>query len=265
MLARLEQVRSNLKESQEAARNALQLAEEHPLSTNRFIQVNSDLARLWLAQGNLEKVSHLIQKAGLAVNDDIPYQREPEYVILLRLLIAQRNIEAALALSERLLQTAQAAGRMGLVTEVLILQALAFQEKKDTESALEALERAFSLAQPEGLVRLFLDEGEPMTRLLCQSQSRQVGVTYATELMSTIGQTSSMTQPSMQLLIEPLTTRELEVLKFIETGDTNQEIAEKLVISTATVKRHITNIYGKLGVKNRTQSIAIGKELKLFD
>ena len=104
-----------------------------------------------------------------------------------------------------------------------------------------------------------------MTRLLCQSQSRQVGVNYATELMSTIGQTSSMTQPSMQLLIEPLTTRELEVLKFIETGDTNQEIAEKLVISTATVKRHITNIYGKLGVKNRTQSIAIGKELKLFD
>ena len=119
MLARLEQVRSNLKESQEAARNALQLAEEHSLSTNRFIQVNSDLARLWLAQGNLEKVSHLIQKAGLTVNDEIPYQREPEYVILLRLLIAQRNIEAALALSERLLQTAQAAGRMGLVAEVL--------------------------------------------------------------------------------------------------------------------------------------------------
>jgi len=265
MLARLEQVRGNLKEAQEAARYAVQLADEHPLSTYRSIQVKSDLARVWLAQGDLGKVSQLIQNEGLAVNDDIPYQREPEYVILLRVLMAQRNIEAALGFSERLLQKAQAAGRMGLVTEVLILQALAFQEKKDTEHALASLGRSFSLAQPEGFVRLFLDEDEPMTRLLCQAQSRRVGSNYATDLLSTIGRSSGMTKPSLQLLVEPLTTRELEVLKFIETGDSNQEIAEKLVISSATVKRHITNIYSKLGVKSRTQSIAIGRELNLFD
>jgi LuxR family transcriptional regulator, maltose regulon positive regulatory protein len=73
-----------------------------------------------------------------------------------------------------------------------------------------------------------------------------------------------MTQPSMQLLIEPLTTREVEVLKYIEAGDSNQDIAEKLVISGATVKRHISNIYAKLGVVSRTQAVAIGKELKIF-
>jgi len=265
MLARLEQARGYLKEAQEAARNALQLAEEHALSTYRSIQVKSDLARVWLAQGNLEKVTQHVQNEGWTVNDDIPYQREPEYVIFLRVLLAQRNFDAAMALSERLLQKAQAAGRVGLVTEVLILKALAFQAKKDTERALAALERALSLAQPEGFVRMFLDEGEPMTRLLCQAQSRQVGINYASELLSAIGRTSGMIQPSMQLLIEPLTTRELEVLKFIETGASNQEIAEKLVISNATVKRHITNIYAKLGVKSRTQSVAIGRELKLFD
>ena len=117
---------------------------------------------------------------------------------------------------------------MGLVIEILILQALAFQGKKDTERALAALERALSLAQPEGYVRMFLDEGEAMTRLLCQVQSRQVGSGYAAELLSKIGRISGMTQPSMQLLIEPLTTREVEVLKLIEAGCSNQEICRAI-------------------------------------
>jgi LuxR family maltose regulon positive regulatory protein len=103
-----------------------------------------------------------------------------------------------------------------------------------------------------------------MTRLLCQVRSRQVGSGYAATLLSKIGSISGMTPPSMQLLIEPLTTREVEVLKLIEAGSSNQEIAEQLVISMPTVKRHISNIYTKLGVKSRTQAIAIGKELKLF-
>ncbi len=126
----------------------------------------------------------------MSIKDEIPYQREPEYVLLLRTLLAQNDYEAALALSERLLQQAEPAGRMGLVIETLILQALAFQGKKDTEHALAALERALTLAQPEGYVRIFLDEGEAMTRLLCQVQSRQVGSGYAATLLSRIGKTS---------------------------------------------------------------------------
>ena len=186
-------------------------------------------------------------------------------MLLLRTLLARNDHEAALALSRRLLKQAETGGRMGLVIEILILQALAFQGKKDTGQALAALERALALAQPEAYVRLFLDEGEAMTRLLCQVQSRRVGKSYAAKLISTLGGILDMTQPSMELLIEPLTRRELEVLKLIAAGHSNQDISEQLVISIATVKRHISNIYTKLGVKSRTQAIAIGKELRLFE
>ncbi len=261
LLARLEQARGNQRQAQEAIRVAEQLASEQPLSPNWSILVQSDLARVWLADGNLERLSQLVQKSGLSIEDEILYQRQPEYMILVRVLLARSDYEAALALSERLLQQADAAGRMGLVIETLILQALTFCGKKEPERALTILERALTLAQPEGYIRIFLDEGDVMTRLLCQVQSRQVRSGYATELLSKIGRISGMTQPSMQILIEPLTTRELEVLKLIEAGHSNQEISEKLFISITTVKRHISNIYAKLGVKSRTQAIAIGKEL----
>jgi LuxR family transcriptional regulator, maltose regulon positive regulatory protein len=263
--ARLEQARNNPEKAHEAMREAELLIGEHPLSPHWSIQVRADLTRVWLAQGNLESPSQRIQKRGLKINDEIPYQRESEYVLLLRVLLAQGDHEAAIILSTRLLQQAEATGQVGLVIESLILQALAYQGKKEAEQALAALERALALAKPEGYVRIFLDEGEAMTRLLCQAQSRQVGNGYASELLSRIGKISGMTQPSMQLLAEPLTTREVEVLKLIEAGSSNQEISEQLVISIATVKRHISNIYTKLGVKSRTQALAIGKELKIFE
>lgn len=265
MLARLEYIQGNPDKAQEAMREAEQLAGEHPLSPKRSIQLKSELARLWLAQGNLEKLSQFIQKSGLTIDDEIPFLREPEYIILLRVFLSRNDHEAALILSERLLKQAEQAGRMGLVIETLILQALVFHGMKETEQALVPLDRALALAQPEGYVRSFLDEGEVMTRLLCQVQSRQVGSSYATVLLSKIGNTPGMTQPSMQLLIEPLTTREVEVLKLIEAGCSNQEIANKLVISIPTVKRHISNIYAKLGVKSRTQALAIGNELRIFE
>jgi LuxR family maltose regulon positive regulatory protein len=263
--ARLEQARNNPEKAQEAMREAELLIGEHPLSPHWSIQVMADLARVWLAQGNLERLSQRIQKRGLKIKDEIPYQREGEYLLLLRMLLVQGDHEAAIILSNRLLQQAEATGQMRLAIEILILQALALQGKKETEQALAALERALSLAQPEGYVRIFLDEGEAMTRLLCQAQSRQVGSSYAADLLSKIGGISGMTQPSMQLLSEPLTAREMEVLKLINAGSSNQEIAEKLVISIPTVKRHISNIYTKLGVKSRTQALAIGKELKIFE
>ena len=261
LLARLEQTRGNLEQAREAMRNAEQLAAESPVSPRQSTLVTTDLARVWLAQGNLE----LIQKSGLTVKDEIPYRREPEYMILLRVLLAQKDYEAAVDLSKRLLQQAEAGKQMGLVIEILILQSLVFQGKKDTERALAALERALSLAEPEGYVRMFLDEGESMTRLLCQVRSREAKAGYAADLLARTSVISGMTQPSMQLLSEPLTTREVEVLKLIEAGRSNQDIAEKLVISIPTVKRHISNIYAKLGVKSRTQAVAIGKELKVFE
>jgi LuxR family maltose regulon positive regulatory protein len=263
--ARLEQARNSPEQAREAMRRVEQLISEHPNSPRWSIQVKFELARVWLAQGNWEKPSERIQKRGLQIKDEIPYRRESEYILLLRVLLARGDHEAAIILSNGLLQLAEKTGQIGLAIEALILQALAFQGKKASEQALAALERALALAQPEGYVRTFLDEGEAMTRLLCQAQSRQVGSDYAAVLLSRIGKTSGMTQPSMQLLVEPLTTREVEVLKLIEAGCSNEDIAGQLFISITTVKRHISNIYGKLGVKSRTQALAIGKELKIFD
>jgi LuxR family maltose regulon positive regulatory protein len=265
MVARLEHAQCNPDKAQEAMRAAEQLAGEYPLSPSLSIWVKSALARLWLAQGNLERPTHLVQQSGITIADDIPYLREPEYLVLLRVLLAQGDHDAALALSERLLKPAEAANRMGQVIEILVLQALAFHGKKELAQALEALERSLSLAQPERYVRTFLDEGEPMAKLLYQAKSHRMAVGYAAELLSAMGKAAGTAQPPAQLLIEPLSARELEVLKLIEAGYSNQQIAAKLVISVPTVKRHISNIYAKLGVESRTRAVSLGRELELFE
>jgi len=154
---------------------------------------------------------------------------------------------------------------MGQVIEVLALRALAFQGKAEMDQALAALGRALSLAQSEGYVRTFLDEGIPMAKLLHQARTRRIQAGYAAELLDAMGESVSATQSPSQSLIEPLTSRELEVMRLIEAGCSNQEIASKLVVSIPTVKRHISNIYAKLGVKSRTQAVALGKELRLFE
>jgi LuxR family maltose regulon positive regulatory protein len=263
--ARLEQARGHPEQAEEAIREAERLIGENPVPPHLFTQLKSVLARIWLAQGNLDKPSQHIQERGINFKDEIPYHREIDYDLLLRLLLAQGNNEAAIHLSNRFLQQAEKIGQVDLIIEALILRALALQGKKENEQALEVLEKALTLAQPEGYVRSFLDKGEAMTRLLCQIQSRKSGGSYAAVLLSQISQTSSMIQPSMQLLAEPLTTREVEVLKLINAGRSNQDIAGQLVISLPTVKRHISNIYNKLGVESRTQAVAIGKELKILE
>ena len=264
-LARLEQARNNPEKAREAMREAELLFSEHQHSPHWSIQMKSILARVWLAMGNVEKASQLVQERGLKIQDEIPYRWELDYLLLLRVRLARGDYEAAFILSDRLLQQAEKTGQKVLVIEVLILQTLALQGKKETDQALTVLEKALALAQPEEIVRFFLDEGEAMTRLLCQAQSRQVEGGYAAVLLSKVVNTPGMAQPSMQLLIEPLTGREVEVLKLIEVGCSNQDIAGQLFISLPTVKRHISNIYTKLGVESRTQAIAIGKELKIFE
>ncbi len=265
MLARLEHARENPEGALDEVRSAQRLADDQPLSLQRSLQVNYELARLWLAQGDLERASQLVRSSGVSFDDEIPYHRDLEYFILLRVLLARGEYAAALALSKRLVLQTEQAGARGSAIEILSLQALACQGGKDTEGSLAALGKALSLARTEGYVRTFLDEGEPMTRLLCQVKSRKGGGGYAEGLLSRIGKTPGMTPPSMRLLIEPLTERELEVLRLIEAGCSNQAISGQLVISPATVKRHISNIYAKLGVKTRTQAVAIGKELKIFE
>jgi LuxR family transcriptional regulator, maltose regulon positive regulatory protein len=265
MLARLEQTHGNSDSAIENMNIAEKLIIEHHFAFKYTVWVKNALVRLWIAQGNLEKASHIVQESGITAQDEIPYLREPEFLALLRLLLAQGNYDAVVDLSKRLLQKAETGKRTGRVIEILVLQALIFQGRKETEQALAVLKRALSLAKPEKYIRTFIDEGEPMVRLLHLARSRQIEEEYVTDLLSVIEKTTGPTQPQPKLTNEPLTIREVEVLKHIEAGYSNQEIAEKLFISFTTVKRHISNIYTKLDVKSRTQAIAIGKELKLLE
>jgi LuxR family maltose regulon positive regulatory protein len=264
MLACLELVHGNAETAIKNMNMAEKLVKEHNFAFKYTIWVKNALVRLWIALGNLEQASRIVQESNITTNDEIPYLREPEFLALLRLLLTQGNYDAAVDLSKRLLQKAETGKRTGRVIEVLVLQALIFQGRKETEQALAAMKKALSLAQPERYIRTFIDEGEPMARLLHLARSRQIETEYVTNLLSSLEKTTGPTQPPPKPSTETLTTREVEVLKLIEAGHSNQEIAEKLFISIPTVKRHISNIYTKLDVNSRTQAIAIGKELKLL-
>jgi LuxR family transcriptional regulator, maltose regulon positive regulatory protein len=264
MMARLEWIRGNMKASIKNMNLAEMMTNEHNFAFKYALRVKYGLVCLWLAQGNLEQASRIVQENCITANDDIPYLREMEYLGLLRLLIARKEYDNSLILSQRLLQKAEAGKRTGRLIETLVLQALISQGAGDPDRALAALQKALALARPEGYIRTFLDEGEPMVRLLHLARSRQIETAYVTEVLSAMPEAAGPA-PSRVSQNEPLTAREIEVLKLIEAGYSNQEIAGKLFISFTTVKRHISNIYTKLDAKSRTQAVAIAKELKFFE
>ena len=190
-----------------------------------------------------------------------------EYVVLARILIAQERLGEATDLLQRLLEAAEAGERTTRVIEILNLQALAFQAEGDMPRAVTALERAVILAEPEGFLRIFVDEGPPMAHLLYKAATRGIAPEYARRLLAAFPVTkqeqtdSAETQAPKSDLIEQLSKREVEVLQLIAEGLTNPEIASRLFLSLNTVKAHTRNIYGKLGVNNRTQAVSRARAL----
>jgi LuxR family transcriptional regulator, maltose regulon positive regulatory protein len=173
----------------------------------------------------------------------------------------------ALGLLGRLLSEAEAHGRTGSVIEILILQALAHRALGRITAGLEPLGRALALAEPEGYVRTFVDEGEAMRDLLRRAVGAGISSAYAGRLLGVFegqGHAGSVAQKDGGAgLIEPLTSREVEVMRLVAVGMRNQEIADQLVISLPTVKRHIANLYGKLGAGHRTEAVARAQGLGL--
>ena len=233
--------------------------------------------RVWVAQGRLAEALGWARERGLSVDDDLSYLREFEHITLARVLMAryksdrvERSIHEAMGLLERLLKAAEEGGRMGSVIEILVLQALAHEAQGDIPAALAPLERALTLAEPEGYVRIFVDEGMPMARLLYEALSQGVEPDYIRRLLAAFPvaepeQTaSSPTRGSKSELVEPLSERELEVLQLIAEGLTNQEVASRLYLSLHTVKVHTRNIFTKLAVKNRAQAVARGRALGIL-
>jgi LuxR family maltose regulon positive regulatory protein len=215
-----------------------------------------------------------VTRAKLSVHDDLSYLREFEHVTLARVLIArhgapggERSATEALGLLERLRTAAEAGGRIGSVIEILVLHALAQRAIGSLRGALDSLTQALALAEPEGYLRVFVDEGSAMRELLRHATARGLAGEYTRRVLAAFDAPRQPVIPSNGStvgLLQPLTTREQEILRLIAAGLRNQEIADHLSISAATVKRHIANTYGKLGVGHRTEALARAAELKLL-
>ncbi len=210
-----------------------------------------------LHQGNLTAA------AQLAEDHDLPYSRA-------RVHLAQNDPNAALALLEPVRRQAEAKDWADEILQVMVLQALAHQAAGESAGAVQLLAKALALAAPGGLIRLFIDEGPPMARLLYEALTRGIEPGYVRQLLAAFPPAGSepalsSTPPEVESgFIEPLTERELEVLQLIAEGLTNQEVANRLYLSLHTVKAHARNIYGKLSVKNRTQAVAKAKALGIL-
>jgi LuxR family maltose regulon positive regulatory protein len=276
---RLAQAR--LKEAEGDLEAALDLLDEAKrlyvrTSVPDFHPIDALKARVYLRQGRLSEALAWARERGLSVDDELSYLGEFEHITLARILIAPRqndplagSIHQAFALLERLLEAAESVGRMGSVIEILVVQALAHQAQGNVSQALASVERALALAEPEGYVRIFVDEGEPMAELLTMmNASRESGrmKTYIHKLLAAFGNRNEFHPLSFipQPLVEPLSERELEVLRLLRTELSGPEIASKLIVSLNTLRTHTKNIFNKLGVNNRRAAVRRAEELNLF-
>jgi LuxR family maltose regulon positive regulatory protein len=198
------------------------------------------------------------------VSDELDAAQEVEQAAVARALIVDGRSGEALPLLARLLNIAQATGRMGRVIKLLVLQAMAFQAQDDLDGALVSLGHALSRAEPEGYVRTFVDEGAAMNQLLRDALSRGVMPNYVARILAAFRDEVRMPPPAMAALVEPLTEREVEVLRLIVAGLSNPEIADELYIAVSTVKSHVNHIFGKLEVKSRAQAMAKVRTLNLL-
>jgi LuxR family maltose regulon positive regulatory protein len=223
--------------------------------------------RIYLKQGRPDKARAWASERGLSLADEVSYLHEFEHLTLAHLEIANPLVNALLA---RLLQAAEAQKRRGSALDILLVQALAHEAHGNRPQALAALERALALAEPECYVRIFVDEGEAM-RLLIEKQSRNRDYPlsdYVDKLLAAF--TQPVVTPKSTIIhqksdmIEPLSERELEVLKLLRTELSGPEIAGHLVISPNTFRTHTKNIFSKLGVNNRRAAVRRAEELDLI-
>ena len=226
-------------------------------------------ARVRLAQGEVGDVLRWAQERGLSVDDDLSYLREFEHLTLARALLARhraepsdRPLHQATGLLDRLLAAAEQGQRTGSVVEILALQALARQAGGDLPAALASLEEALTLAEPEGYVRVFLDEGPPLVTLLTAAARHGTARDQARHLLSSVGGPVGV-PPARPGLVEPLSGRELDVLRLLRTDLSGPEIAGELMVSLNTLRTHTRNIFTKLGVNNRRAAVRRAEELGL--
>jgi LuxR family maltose regulon positive regulatory protein len=228
-------------------------------------------ARLLLAQGDLPAAIRFTQDNDLGPDDEPDYTRESGYLVLARVLLAQDRPGQALALLDRLHAAAKAQDRTGSLIEIGALRALALAAAGDEAGALTVLAGALALACPQGYVRVFADEGAPMAALLGRliaaqraGQAAKVPLGFLARLQRAFGAGQPAADLGPSGLIDPLTSRELVVLRLLAAGRSNQAIAGELVVTLDTVKKHVGHVLGKLGAANRTEAVARARELSLI-
>jgi LuxR family maltose regulon positive regulatory protein len=258
-----------------AAMDEAQQVELSPQVVALLNPVPSLWARLKLAHGDLAAVARWAAERGLGPDDEPSYVREPEYLALARMLLAQDLPGQALVLLERLLDLAASQRRTGSVIEIQALRALALAGTGDA-AALGALAEALALAGPHGYVRVFADEGAPMHAVLTQlaahrgrPTARSITPGYLAAVLRASRPASAAPAPVRAAvappgLAEPLTGRETAVLRLIAAGKSNQRIAHELVVTLDTVKKHVSHVLGKLGAANRTEAVTRARELGLI-
>jgi LuxR family transcriptional regulator, maltose regulon positive regulatory protein len=227
-------------------------------------------ARVLVVQGEWRAALDWARERGLSADDDVSYLHEFEHVTLARALLArysaerdERSIQAACGLLQRLGQAADEGGRTGSLIEILVVRSLAHQARGDIPLALGGLRRGLTLAQPEGYVRIFADEGPPMASLLRAVAKQGTPGGYVRRLLAAVGATAASATVS-QGLVDPLSARELDVLRLLGSDLDGPDIARELVVSLNTVRTHTKNIYAKLGVNNRRAAVRLAHELDLM-
>ncbi len=280
-MARVHIAQGEWDEAQTILDNARQLAQASKATALDDSLTELMQARLWIALGELNRAEHWAHERGLIdrpVSDLVAMVDrnatafdvlQGEYLTLVRLYIAQKEASKTLDYLQALLSHNEKRTQMRRVIEVLVLQAIALQQMGETEAAKQAFARALELAEPEGYMRTFLDEGQPVAQLLYQAIAAHQSPHYASILLAELSDVGLTPAPpkatgAEHRLVEPLSERELEVLGLIAEGLTNKQIGARLHISLSTVKGHTSRIFGKLAVKNRTQAITLAQSLGLL-
>jgi LuxR family maltose regulon positive regulatory protein len=283
-LWRIQLALGNRMEAEGAMEKAAQLMQTRGLFSEARRAVEAAQLKMWLAQGDWLSVERWATMHAKRLDSQDPFRYEDElfHITQTRVLITKKKLDEANHILSYLEESVLGGGRQGRLIEIMILKALAKQAMGETMKAHTALTNSLALAEPGGYVRIFLDEGQPLRTLIARwlaEASTSPLRNYAIHLFSQFDvelnmfaaaqeKVSTTIDPlanSVQALVEPLSRRELEVLRIIALGKTNKEIAQQLVIAPGTVKAHTASIYRKLNAANRTEAVARARQLDILD